>query len=48
MTIKLGQNPIIQFKDLEGNEATVKGDFIVEKALKVPMSKKKLKLRLES
>ena len=44
--IKLGKNPIIKLKDLLGNEATVKGDFIVEKALKVPMSKEKIETQM--
>ena len=44
--IKLNQNPIIKLKDLLGNEATVEGDFIVEKALKVPMSKEKIETQL--
>ncbi len=44
--IKLNENPIIKFKDLQGNEALVKGDFIVEKALKVPMSEEKIETQL--
>ena len=44
--IKLGKNPIIKLKDLLGNEATVEGDFIVEKALKVPMSKEKIETQM--
>ena len=46
VTIKLNENPVIKLKDLEGNEATVIGDFIVEKALKVPMSKEKIDTQL--
>ena len=44
--IKLGKNPIIKLKDLLGNEATIEGDFIVEKALKVPMSKEKIETQM--
>lgn len=44
--IKLGKNPIIKFRDLEGNEAKVVGNFIIEKALKVPMSKEKIETQL--
>lgn len=46
ISLKLGQNPIIKFKDLNGNESEVVGDFIIEKALKVPMSKEKIETQL--
>ena len=46
VVVKLNENPIIKFKDLQGNEAIVKGDFVVEKALKVPMSKEKIETQL--
>lgn len=46
VVIKLNENPIIKFRDLLGNEAIIKGDFIVEKAMKVPMSKEKLEAQL--
>ena len=42
VSIKLNENPVIMLTDLQGNEASVTGDFIVEKALKVPMSKEKI------
>lgn len=44
--IKLNENPVITLTDLNGNEASVTGDFIVEKALKVPMSKEKIDTQL--
>lgn len=44
--LKLGQNPIIKFKDLQGNESEVVGDFIIEKALKVPISEEKIDAQL--
>lgn len=47
ISLKLGQNPIIKFKDLNGNEAEVVGDFVIEKALKVPMSKEKIETQLK-
>ncbi len=46
VVVKLNENPIIKFKDLQGNEAIVKDDFVVEKALKVPMSKEKIETQL--
>ena len=46
VTIRLGKKPIIQFMDLQGNEAYVEGDFIVEKALKVPMSEEKIEAQM--
>ena len=46
VTIRLGKKPIIQFIDLQGNEAYVEGDFIVEKALKVPMSEEKIEAQM--
>ncbi|WP_455539551.1 DUF3656 domain-containing U32 family peptidase [Terrisporobacter sp.] len=46
ISIKLNENPVIKFKDLQGNESTVVGDFIVEKALKVPVSKEKIETQL--
>lgn len=46
ITLKLGQNPIIKFNDLNGNKSEVIGDFIIEKALKVPMSKEKIDTQL--
>lgn len=46
ISLKLGQNPIIKFKDLKGNEAEIVGDFVIEKALKVPMSKEKIETQL--
>ena len=44
--LKLGENPVIKFTDLQGNEAKVVGDFIIEKALKVPMSEEKIETQL--
>lgn len=46
ISLKLGQNPIIKFKDLKGNEAEIVGDFVIEKALKVPMRKEKIETQL--
>ena len=46
VTIRLGEKPIIKFMDLQGNEACVEGDFIVEKALKVPMSEEKIEAQM--
>lgn len=46
ISLKLGQNPIIKFKDLKGNKAEIIGDFVIEKALKVPMSKEKIETQL--
>ncbi|MEG0050939.1 MAG: DUF3656 domain-containing protein [Terrisporobacter sp.] len=44
--IRLGESPVIILKDLLGNESKVVGDFIVEKALKVPMSKEKIETQM--
>ena len=46
ISLKLGENPVIKFTDLQGNEAKVVGDFIIEKALKVPMSEEKIETQL--
>lgn len=44
--LKLGQNPIIKFTDLQENKAEVVGEFVIEKALKVPISKEKIDTQL--
>ena len=44
--IKLGENPKLTLTDKIGNEATVKGDKIVEKALKVALSSGKVETQI--
>ena len=44
--LRLGEKPIIRFKDLNGREAEVVGDFIIEKALKVPISEEKIESQI--
>ncbi|MGX4598414.1 DUF3656 domain-containing U32 family peptidase [Faecalimicrobium sp. JNUCC 81] len=45
--IKLGENPVLILNDIKGNSAKVVGDKIVEKAMKVALSKEKIETQLQ-
>ena len=45
--IKLGQNPVLKITDTKGNESTTKGDKVVEKAMKVALSKEKIESQIQ-
>ena len=45
--IKLGENPVLTLRDDKENNVTVKGDKIVEKAMKVALSSEKVKSQMQ-
>lgn len=47
ISIKLGENPVLTISDTKGNSAKVVGDKIVEKAMKVALSKEKVETQLQ-
>ncbi len=44
--IKLGKEPVLTLKDKSGNNASIKGDKVVEKAMKVALSEEKVEIQL--
>ncbi|WP_042276998.1 DUF3656 domain-containing U32 family peptidase [[Clostridium] dakarense] len=47
ISIKLGENPVLTISDTKGNSAKIVGDKIVEKAMKVALSKEKVETQLQ-
>lgn len=47
ISIKLGENPVLILSDTKGNSSKVVGDKIVEKAMKVALSKEKIEAQLQ-
>lgn len=46
ISIRLDQNPVLTLIDKKGNKATVKGDKLVEKSMKVALAKEKVDAQL--
>ena len=47
MNIKLGKYPELKLRDKNDNTVTVKGDKLVEKALKVALSESKIETQIK-
>ena len=47
LTIRLNEKPVLTLIDLKGNKASVEGDKVVEKAMKVALSKEKVESQIK-